>query len=182
MRADMSIFIFIIVAVVLAGAILVMGMGGIGQVGAGLEQFLGVGAKVESEFTPKDIKTICETWLASGANQYDPETIANLQVTDSFKPFPRFWDDCGQPMELLVTVCKSGSDDCEQGIVSTAKAYGADFGKPGVNANGRDVVECCVKSCGIAIQLYEQCQLSSASEADLIQCFNSAMLDTSPRC
>jgi hypothetical protein len=51
-----------------------------------------------------------------------------------------------------------------------------------VNANGRDVVECCVKSCGIAIQLYEQCQLSSASEADLIQCFNSAMLDTSPRC
>lgn len=178
----MSVFIFIIVAVVLAGAILVMGMGGIGQVGGGLEEFLQVGQKVESQFTPKDIRSICQTWLTSGSGMNDPNTIANLGLTDAFKSYPNFWDSCGEPMAALVTICKAGSDDCEDGIVSTATAYAYEVGGDFGTARGRDVVDCCIESCDIAMGFYQQCSLTSNTDADIMLCFRERMLETRPRC
>ena len=181
MKADMSIFIFIIVAVVLAGAVLVMGMGGIGQVGASLQGMLGLGEQVKAEFTPKDIRSVCQTWLSAGAKKNDPETIFNLGVSDAFKPYPRFWDSCGDPLSALVTVCKSGSDTCPDAIINkNAYAVGRELGRTFGKVTGDDIIACCVNSCGIAIKEYDQCSLTSNSEAELVTCFDNAMADERP--
>ncbi len=183
MRADMSIVIFIIVAVVIAGAILVMGMGGLTQVGGGLEQILGLGEQVKSELTPKDIKSKCTTWLHSGTNQFNPETVQNLGVAEAFNPYPRFWEACGDPLSALVIVCKSGSDTCESGVINKdAYVVGSDIGRPGLRANGKDTIECCTIACGIAIQKFDECSLTSNNDAEQVQCFNEAMALERPRC
>jgi hypothetical protein len=179
MRADLSIFIFIIIAVVLAGAILVIGMTGLGQVDVGLGEILGLGEQVKAEGQPKDIKSICLTWMSAGANQYNPEAIYNLQVPQAFQPYPRFWEDCGRPLQALVTVCKSSSDDCPNGVLDRyAVARGRDIGR----AVGNDVVSCCTQACDKAIQLFDQCRLTTNTEAEQTDCFNKAMESEILRC
>jgi hypothetical protein len=179
MRGDLSIFIFIIVAVVLAAAILVVGMGGISQVGGGLDEILGLGEQVKSESTPKDLKSICQNWITSGSLQYDPEHIYNLQVGEAFRPYPRFWEGCGNPLNALVTVCKSSSEDCPNGVLDRyAVARGRDIGR----VTGNEVVSCCTQACDKAIQLFDRCRLTTNTDAEQADCFNEAMETEILRC
>lgn len=171
--------ILIVVGVVIAGAILVIAMGGVTQVGGSLDEFLGLGEQIQSEFTPKDMKTICNNWISSGANQYNPETIYNLQVAEAFQPYPNFWEGCGRPLQALVTVCKSGSEDCENGVLDKyAVARGRDIGR----VVGNEVVSCCTQACDVAIKLYDQCALVSNNPTEEVDCFNRAMEDERLRC
>ena len=175
--------VMLVIIVIIGAAILMLGMGLIGQVGASLEGMMGMGETVKAEFTPKDIRTVCSTWLSSGSKKNDPDTIFNLGVSDAFKPYPRFWEACGDPLSALVTVCKSGSDTCEDGIINkNAYAVGRELGRTFGKVTGDDIISCCVTSCGIATKDYDQCSLTSNSEAELVTCFDNAMADERPRC
>lgn len=180
MRGDMTYMIIIIVAVILGGAILVVGMQGVQQVGGSFTEFFGIGKQAVARLTPTDIQKICSDWVSSGSQMFNPDTIQNLGVAESFRPYTRFWNCCGGPLNALVVECKSSVENCNNGVLdSKARARNS---KEFRNAKGDETVSACITACNKASSMYNTCKLQSTTEADLVNCFTSAMNDETQPC
>lgn len=179
MRGDLNWIIIIVVGVVLGGAVLVLGFRGVGEVEKGIGGFTSVGKSMMESVNPRQIDDVCSQWVNSGSRMFDPETIRDLGVVDAFLPYRRFKEECGGPLNELVVACQSNPDECPNGVLdSDARVRSREYGA----VQGSDKVSCCIKACDTARSLYNQCQMSKNTDAEVADCFNTLMNEEYFRC
>ncbi len=176
----MTYIIIVLVAIVLGGALLLVGLRGVGQIGSFFEGLTGQGKSQLQSLSQMNPAEACRAWLTSGTKQSDPNTVLSLGIPDIFKPYPRWADACGTPLDVLATACRSAAEGCENGIINQdAIVYSATLRTV---VRGGDIMSCCRTACGKVIEAYDRCQFESKNEAELAECFDQSMTDETRVC
>ncbi len=134
--------IFLIVAAIIAGSLLLMSTNILHMVRGQVSTIERIGKTESSKFNPGGLYQACDYWLSIGSERYSADVILNqIKLPQYMAPYDGLWRCCGGTLDSVAKTCyKGGGRDCAgEGYVKS------------------ETVSSCLRACENIVTIYERC-------------------------
>jgi len=136
--------IFLIIAAIIAGSLLLLSTNILGTVKGQISTILRIGETQKSKFSPGGLYQACDYWLSIGSERYNAKVILeDVKLPSYMAPYSDLRRCCGDTLEDLAKKCYTGSAAHE----CVGEGYIDSY-----------YVSACVKACENILRIYQLCE------------------------